>query len=58
MRREVHLIDEAGDKLVIERSELFQEGYAKCGIDFDWYIANGCVTLDDLVEAVGLKEEK
>lgn len=51
MRREVHLIDEAGDKLVIERNELFQERYAKCGIDFDWYIANGCVTLDDLVEA-------
>ena len=53
----IHLINRAGEKLVVAQSEFYQ---GKCGdewvVDFQWYADNGYSTLDEFAKAVGVNE--
>ena len=57
MEKVIHLINTAGEKLVVEQSEFCQGKYDDGWIvDFQWYVDNGYSTLDDFAKAVGANE--
>ena len=57
MEKVIHLINTAGEKLVVEQSEFYQGKYdGEWIVDFQWYVDNGYSTLDDFAKAVGANE--
>ena len=47
MSRVVHLIDNDGNKKVIESKNLNESDNENYHIDIDWYLSNGYVKLED-----------
>ena len=58
MGRKVHLINEAGHKIVVESSALAEDEqlekskYSDYDIDVDWYLANGYMTVEDMIKFI------
>lgn len=54
----VHLINEVGDKIVIEGSALADDQllnenkYSNYDIDVDWYLSNGYMTLENMRKSI------
>ena len=58
MGRKVHLINESGHKIEVESSALAEDEqlekskYSDYDIDVDWYLANGYMTVEDMIKFI------
>ena len=58
MGKKVHLINEVGHRIEVEScaladDELLNENkYSKYEIDVEWYLANGYMTLEDMIKSI------
>lgn len=58
MGKKVHLINEVGHRIEVEScaladDELLNENkYSKYEIDVEWYLANGYMTLEDMITSI------
>lgn len=54
----IHLINNIGDKLVVEHQEfienqlLTENKYSNYHIDVNWYLSNGYMTLEDMKKSI------
>ena len=58
MDKSVHLISKTGEKIVVPHkdyndSEMLKDGkYDDYEVDIDWYLNNGCMTLEDMRKSI------
>lgn len=56
--KKIHLINNIGDKLVVEHQEfienqlLTENEYSNYHIDVNWYLSNGYMTLEDVKKSI------